>query len=198
VNVDILAGEQFKPEFLALNPYHKVPVLEDADVAVPESWIINEYLEDRYPAPPLLPRDPGGRARARMLVDYANRFFFPHVYDLLIELAVKPLVPALGEPSPAAVPKAKQALPTALAWLDRELDGREFFAGAFSLVDCAVIPFAAGLSDIDMEISGEYRNLRRWLDRARQRPSYSQAEVDSRFTAVLLRESGTTSARSKP
>ena len=189
VNVDLFAGEQFKPEFLALNPYHKVPLLEDGGVAVPESWIINEYLEDRYPSPPLLPRDAAGRARARGLVDFGNRFFFPHVYDLLIELVVKPRVPALGELLPAAVAKAKQALPAAFQRLDHELGEREFFAGAFSLVDCEIIPFAAGLSDIDMEIPAQYRNLRRWLDRARERPSYREADVDSRFAAVLLRES---------
>jgi len=196
VNVDLFAGEQFKPEFLALNPYHKVPLLDDGGVAVPESWIINEYLEDHYPSPPLLPRDTAERARARVLVDFANRFFFPHVYDLLIELVAKPRVPALGAPLPDAVAKAKEALPPALERLDRELDGRDFFAGAFSLVDCEVIPFAAGLSDIDMGIPVEYPNLRRWLDAARARPSYQTAEVDSRFTAVLLRETAATAQRS--
>ena len=70
------------------------------------------------------------------------------------------------------------------------------FAGAFSLVDCAVIPFAAGLSDMDMEIPAQYPNLRRWLDRARARPSYRTAEVESRFTAVLLRETAAAGQRS--
>jgi glutathione S-transferase len=57
VHVDLFAGEHLKPEFLALNPYHKVPLLLDGATAVPESWIINEYLEDRYPSPSLMPRD---------------------------------------------------------------------------------------------------------------------------------------------
>jgi glutathione S-transferase len=188
VDVDLFAGEQFEPEFLALNPYHKVPLLDDAGVAVAESWIINEYLDDRYPTPTLLPRDAGERARARALVDFANRFFFPHVYDLLIELVAKPRIAALGEPLPDAVTKAKAALPAALERLDRELAGREFFAGGFSVVDCAVIPFAAGLSDVDMEIPAAYPNLRGWLERARERASYRTAEVDARFTATLLRE----------
>src|SRR5882724_11754754 len=152
VNVDLFAGEHLKPEFVALNPYHKVPLLEDGGVAVPESWIINEYLEDHYPSPPLLPRDARDRARARVIVDYANRFFFPHVYDLLIELVVKPRIPAMGEPSPGAVTKSKEALPAAFERLERELGGREFFAGDFSIVDCEIIPFVAGLADADMAI----------------------------------------------
>jgi glutathione S-transferase len=193
VNVDLLAGEQFEPKFLALNLYHKVPLLDDGGVAVPESWIINEYLEDRYPSPPLLPREAGERARARVLVDFANRFFFPHAYNLLIELVVKPRVPAMGEPAADAVKSAKEALPAAFERLDHELKGREFFAGGFSLVDCAIVPFAAGLSDISLEIPAEYRNLRGWLERCRERPSYREAEVDSRFTAVLLREAAASS-----
>jgi glutathione S-transferase len=109
---------------------------------------------------------------------------------------MSPRVPALGEPLPGAVAKAKEALPAALERLDRELAGRDFFAGAFSLVDCEVIPFAAGLSDINMEIPAQYPNLRRWLDRARAHPSDRTAEVDSRFTAVLLRETAARRQRS--
>jgi len=108
----------------------------------------------------------------------------------------KPRVAALGEPLPGAGAKAKEALPAALERLDRELDGRDFFTGTFSLVDCEVIAFGAGLSDIDMGIPAKYPNLRRWLDRARARPSYRTAEVDSRFTAVLLRETPTAAQRS--
>jgi glutathione S-transferase len=189
VQVDLFAGEQFKPAFLALNPYHKVPLLDDADVAVGESWIINEYLEDRYPAPPLLPPAAADRARVRLLVDFASRFFFPHVYDLLIELVVKPRIPAMGEPTPGAVDKAKEALPAAFERLDRELEGREFFAGAFSLADCEMIPFVAGLEDVHIEVPGKQSNLRRWLERARKRPSWRTADVDGRFTATLLADS---------
>jgi glutathione S-transferase len=186
VQVDLFAGEQFKPAFLALNPYHKVPLLDDGDVAVGESWIINEYLEDRYPEPPLLPAAAADRARVRLLVDFASRFFFPHVYDLLIELVVKPRIPAMGKPTPGAVDKAKEALPAAFERLDRELEGREFFAGAFSLADCEVIPFVAGLEDVHIEVPAKHSDLRRWLERARKRPSWRMADVDGRFTAKLL------------
>jgi glutathione S-transferase len=188
VHVDLFAGEHLKPEFLALNPYHKVPLLLDGATAVPESWIINEYLEDRYPSPPLMPRDPQERAHARVIVDYANRFFFPHVYDLLLELIVKPRFPAMGEPVPSAVTKAKEGLPAAFERLERELDDRDFFAGDFSIVDCEMIPFVAGLSDVDIAIPEKFGNLRRWLKRVSGRPSYRAAEVDSRFTASLVRE----------
>jgi glutathione S-transferase len=124
-----------------------------------------------------------------VIIDFANRFFFPHVYDLLIEHVVKPRIPAMGAPSPGAATKSKESLPAAFDRLERELHGREFFAGDFSSVDCEIIPFVAGLSDADMSIPEECPNLRRWLERVRERPSYRTAEVDSWFTASLLRES---------
>ena len=53
-------------ELLELNPYGKVPVLVDGEAVVYESAIINEYLEEKYPAVPLLPKDPFKRSRARI------------------------------------------------------------------------------------------------------------------------------------
>src|SRR5262249_36028637 len=72
VTVDITKEEQKKPEFLAVNPYGKVPALQDDDLAIYESTIIMEYLNEKYPNPSLLPTDPGQRARARVLMHYAD------------------------------------------------------------------------------------------------------------------------------
>jgi len=66
--LDLLAGDQFTPEFLALNPEAAVPALvEDGQPALTQSTAILEYLEEVWPAPPLLPPDPRGRARVRSL-----------------------------------------------------------------------------------------------------------------------------------
>ena len=67
---------QRSDEFRRLNPFGKVPVLEDESSVVYESTIINEYLNDEYPHPPeLLPEDSAERARVRLLVDFADRAF---------------------------------------------------------------------------------------------------------------------------
>ena len=63
--VDILKGEQFTPEFRRLNPKSLVPVLIDGERVICEVTIINEYLEDRFPAPPLFPADPYLKTKAR-------------------------------------------------------------------------------------------------------------------------------------
>ena len=72
VNIDITKGEQNTPDYLAINPYGKVPALQDNGTTVYESTIIMEYLNVTYPNPSLLPSAPGQRARARVLMHYAD------------------------------------------------------------------------------------------------------------------------------
>jgi maleylacetoacetate isomerase len=67
VPVDLRAGAQRAPEFLALNPQGLVPVLEDGGVVLTQSLPILNYLEERYPEPPLLPTDLPGRAKSRAI-----------------------------------------------------------------------------------------------------------------------------------
>jgi len=73
--VNLRADEHRTPAFLALNPYGKVPVLLDEGAVIYESTIVNEYLEDRFPEPPLMPRDPLGRAEVRLWEDYGDIAF---------------------------------------------------------------------------------------------------------------------------
>ena len=68
IEVDLHAGQQLKPEFAAINPMKAIPVLIDDDgTSLHQSLPIMEYLDERYPDPALLPRDPAGRARVRAL-----------------------------------------------------------------------------------------------------------------------------------
>ena len=70
ITLDLAKKDQKRPEFLKLNPYGKVPVLNDGGKILFESCIINEYLDEQYPNPPLMPKDPHLRGRGRVLVDY--------------------------------------------------------------------------------------------------------------------------------
>ena len=63
VTLDLAKKDQKRPEFLKLNPYGKVPVINDAGKILFESCIINEYLDEKYPNPPLMPKDPYLRGR---------------------------------------------------------------------------------------------------------------------------------------
>src|SRR5713226_3410102 len=86
VNVDLRRGEQKRPEFLKLNPFGKVPVLVDDEVVVYDSTVINEYLEDEYPHPQLMPSDSAARARVRTFEDYADNAFIPLTGTIMREL----------------------------------------------------------------------------------------------------------------
>src|SRR5271167_3772181 len=89
VEVDIAKGEHRHQDFFRLNPLGRVPVLVDEDTTVYDSTIINEYLEDEYPEPPLLPvvGSSALRSRARLLEDFADTSFTLQVGQLMGEMA---------------------------------------------------------------------------------------------------------------
>ena len=90
VPIDLRAKEQKTPDFLKLNPNGKVPVLTDDDLVLYESCIINEYLEEKYPNPPLLPKDPAKKAKARILIDYGMAHLDGPYQKLRMELMKEP------------------------------------------------------------------------------------------------------------
>jgi len=70
IPIDLRKKEQKTPEYLKINPYGKVPALIDGDTVLYESCIINEYLNEKFPDPPLMPNDPAERAKAKIAIDY--------------------------------------------------------------------------------------------------------------------------------
>lgn len=166
VFVDLRAGEQRTPEFLKLNPYGKVPVLTDEDLVVYDSTIINEYLEDEYPLPHLMPEDSAGRARVRIFEDYCDNSFLPVAGLVLTDLA-KPE----GERDGERLKKYQAEVVRGLARLESALEGREFLVGEFSLADVAFAPRVLILPQLGVELDPRLRNVAAWIDRLRQRPS---------------------------
>ncbi|MFC1664921.1 glutathione S-transferase family protein [Pseudomonadota bacterium] len=74
-----------KPDwFLKVSPYSKVPVIRHGEAVIWESAVINEYLDEVFPEPPLLPRDPVELATARIWIDFANSRMVPHVYKMML------------------------------------------------------------------------------------------------------------------
>lgn len=89
VFVDLRKKEQKKEEFLRLNPYSKVPVLIDNDTVIYESSVINEYLDEKYPTPPLMPSDPAGRAEVRIWVDFCESHFHNPWFNIYREMTFR-------------------------------------------------------------------------------------------------------------
>lgn len=166
VPVDLKAGEQKRPEFLKLNPFGKVPVLIDDEMIVYDSTIINEYLEDEYPHPPLLPSDSSARARVRTFEDYADNAFIPVTGIIMAELR-KPE----GERDAEKLGNARQQVQRMLAVIDGSLAGRQWLAGTFSLADVAFAPRVVILSGLGVELDPEWKNVASWAQRLNQRAS---------------------------
>jgi len=168
VEIDLLRGEQRKPDFLRLNPYGKVPVLIDEDTTIYDSTIINEYLEDEYPDPPLLPAIGSSslRARARLFEELADSSFTPQVGQLMAEVA-KPD----AERDQSRVQRARQAVERLLDYLNHELDARQFLTVEFSLADIGFVPRLVVLQALGIEAGSGRPNVDGWLKRLVERPS---------------------------
>lgn len=166
VPVDLHKGEQRSPEFLKLNPYGKVPVLIDEDVVVYDSTIINEYLDEEYPNPSLMPEDSAGRGRVRLLEDFADNSFTPPAGMIIAELH-KPESDRDGE----RIRKYQGEIVRVLSRLDAAFDGKEFLVGEFSLADVAFVPRVLVLGQLGVELDPRLQSVTAWITRLRERPS---------------------------
>jgi glutathione S-transferase len=166
VPIDLRKMEQKRPEFLKLNPYGKVPVIADSETVLYESCIINEYLEEKYPEPPLMPKDPGRRAKIRILIDYGmNHLDTP--YQKLRQQMMKDE----KERDPTVIEEAKKELKNLLQRLDREIGDQPYLAGDFSLLDAALIPRFLRMEGMGVLPDPSLPRLGGWLGRMKARPS---------------------------
>ena len=168
VQIDLLKGEHRKPEFQRLNPYGKVPILIDDETVVYDSTIINEYLDDEYPDPPLLPSIESSalRARARLFEDFADTSFTLQVGQLMAESA-KPE----GERDSTRLAGLSQRVERVLDYLNHELSGQQYLAVEFSVADVGFVPRLLVLKDLGIEAGSGRPNVDGWLKRLLERPS---------------------------
>ena len=142
------------------NPLGRVPVLEEDTFVLAESAVIDEYLDERYPEPPLWPADPAARALGRMLVFRFDELSRPY-YAL-----------RRGDDD------ARERLDAVLATLDPVLQEQRFLSGVeFGLADIAYIPWilrARDRMDVDLE---RFPALSEWVNRLAERPSIA-AELE--------------------
>src|SRR5258706_1586095 len=118
-----------KPEDLAvMNPYNQVPVLVERDLILYESNIINEYIDDRFPHPQLMPADPVMRARARLFLFRFEKEMFSHVETL-------------EKGNPRNADKARAAIRDNLAQIAPVFGKQKHMLGdEFSMLDVAIVP----------------------------------------------------------
>lgn len=153
------------PEVLRVNPKRQVPVLLDGDVEIFDSTQIFEYLEHRYPEPPLWPASPAARARARQLELASDEVFFPHVIRLMGMRAT---------PDPVERPEwiqAREGIEAYYSKTEALLAGRDWLAGEYSYADIAfyMAQFFAARHTVPM--TSELPRLLGWRRRMASRPA---------------------------
>jgi glutathione S-transferase len=168
VIIDVMKGDTKKPEFLKLNPFGKVPVLVDGELALYEAMLINEYLDEKYPAPPIMPKAPEARAEVRKWSYWGTQKMEKHMAPVLLEMLLKPEEKWDKE----MIEKNKKALGEALVTLNERLDGREYICGEYSLADICVTPHLAALGRIKYNADAGLTNYHAWFKRLRERPNF--------------------------
>jgi glutathione S-transferase len=180
--VDLGAGQQKAPAFLALNPHGKIPVLQDDDFVLAESDAILWYIAERFPDAPLLPRAGAGvaaaQARARVLqwCDFTSTGLYQTYLDLSIHALSVPSEKTVSWIADAARAKMDRLLGVMEQVLAARAGGGEHLAGEFSIADLAA---AAVLRSVKAKMpsdpSAGRPHIAAWYDRVTSRPAWRQA-----------------------
>jgi len=164
---DILGGSD-REQFVAMNPRLEVPTLVDGEHAIFDSTIILEYVEERWPEPPLLPPTPAERARARMIEEVCDTYYEAINWGVM---EIRAFQRASGEAAERLLARAHEQTAGVQAWLARHLGTADFFGGArFGWADCAAAPYVHA-SAMFGNAPAEGSPLAAWLARILTRPS---------------------------
>jgi glutathione S-transferase len=166
ITLNLANKDQKRPEFLKLNPYGKVPVINDSGKILFESCIINEYLDEQYPNPPLMPKDPYLRGRGRVLVDYALNYLHETYWALRGEMTKQE-----AERNTAIVNETRGILRDRLQYLEAALGDKPYFFDQFSLTDIDVLPRFVRMEQYGVLPTPTLPRLNGWLARMKDHPS---------------------------
>lgn len=153
------------PEVVRINPKRQVPVLVHGTVEIFDSTQIFEYLEDIAPEPPLWPRDPAARARARLIEMKSDEVYFPHIIRLF------GLQQAPEDPAAMAARAGAAAFYDAM---EAELAGGDCLAGSFSYADIAFYMAHLFGERMGAPVTDARPRLLAWRERMSDRPSIAR------------------------
>ncbi|MEL6439875.1 MAG: glutathione S-transferase family protein [Cyanobacteria bacterium J06621_8] len=163
-----LNGDQFKPDFLQLNPFHHIPVLIDNDFKIFESLAILDYLEVKYPEPSFMPSNAQDIAQVRMIELVTVNELPPASIILMKEMLEVPV----EEPK---IQQAKQAMATALKYFESCLAPDKTYLLGDRLTYADIVAGTAVAAIPSLGISLEpYPQVNRWVELLNQRPSWQQ------------------------
>ncbi|KTC73746.1 stringent starvation protein A [Legionella birminghamensis] len=174
VNVEILPAKQGEAsnDLLSINPYGTIPTLLDRELVLYEARIIMEYLDERFPHPPLLPVYPVARAEARKMMHRIEHDW----YYLLMQIKRN-----------EQAEEARQHLLESLVSLDPVFADKPYFlSDEFSLLDCAMAPLLWRLPQLGIEVPAKAKALHAYMHRLFKRDSFqtSLSEVEKQLRAA--------------
>ena len=157
-----------KPEDISvMNPYGQVPILVERDLILYESNIINEYIDERFPHPQLMPADPVQRARARLMLLNFERELFVHVETLEKQDTKK-------------IDKARAAIRDSLSQLAPVVAKSKYMFGEeFSMIDVALVPLLWRLEHYGIELPKAAAPVLKYAERIFSRPAFFDALTPS-------------------
>ncbi|KFI05083.1 MULTISPECIES: glutathione S-transferase N-terminal domain-containing protein [unclassified Massilia] len=161
-----------KPEDIStMNPYGQVPILVERELILYESNIINEYIDERFPHPQLMPADPLMRARARLMLFNFEKELFVHVHVLESER---------NKTNDKSHDKARSEIRDRLTTLAPLFLKNKYMLGdEFSMLDVAIAPLLWRLDHYGIELSKTAAPLMKYAERIFSRPAYIEALTPS-------------------
>lgn len=158
--VDVQHGN-LPEDLLDLNPYNSVPTLVDRELVLYDSRVIVEYLDERFPHPPLMPVDPVTRAQYRL-------------YLYRIEKDWYSLADKIGDGTDRKLAtRARKALQDSIVATSEIFTARKFFlSDEFSLVDCTIAPIFWRLPVFNIELPAQAQPIQRYMDTVFARTSF--------------------------
>ena len=160
IGVEIISVDEREPpeDLLDLNPFGSVPTLVDRDLVLYDSRVIMEYLDERFPHPPLLPPDPVNRARFRLALTRIENDW----YSLLSQLE-----------SDSSNANAKQQLTEGLMASVEAFQARPFFlSDDYSMIDCTLAPLLWRLPSFGIVLSAQAKSILEYANRLFKRPAF--------------------------
>ncbi len=160
VTTEELEADNLPADFLKLNPYGKLPTVIDRDIVFFESSVVNEYLDERYPHPPLKPGSPAERAQMRLAVLQLERELYPIYTETHNPRKKKDAVKKIG---------------VYMDSLNSYLARQEYFIGEqYTLADITLAPILWRLSSLGMD-TAKWNHLEAYMDRLFERPAFERS-----------------------
>ena len=164
--LDVAEGKRSE-DLLDLNPYNSVPTLVDRELVLYDPRAIMEYLDERFPHPPLMPVDPVSRARTRLALYRIEKDW----YDL---------VPALESRTEKTVSKARKMLRDSLTAGAEVFAAKPYFlSDEFSLVDATIVPMLWRLKHFEIDLPRQAKPVIQYAERMFERESFKASLSDS-------------------